>query len=332
MKIFLVSLIFFSIFLLLNYLIFLEEGELFKISSILTFLIILLASTFTFLFYKCVSNNFQETYKNINISKQNINQKIKQNIILLNSALESIKIMHIIKNDLKKIIFNKEKSLLNNKQVILILNDINNIIEKCTQLLGDIMSSMEKIRDANIQTNDIKEIIKSISDKTILLNEIVNTTHLLSLNASIEASKANTFGIGFSIIADEVGILAIKSRKTTEEISKYLSCSEKKFDKLLEQNEQFLTNIMVIFSDMYCSMDEIITKVKEVIELINKSHISVKSQDINISNLQKELNNVINTHGFYINKIKQIMLDINKYINNFTEINSLLNEIIKIKK
>ena len=61
------------------------------------------------------------------------------------------------------------------------------------------------------QVNDIRE--RSLRMETMLeeLTEIAGRTHLLSLNASIEAAHARQFGAGFAVVAGEVSKLADRS-------------------------------------------------------------------------------------------------------------------------
>jgi methyl-accepting chemotaxis protein len=55
-----------------------------------------------------------------------------------------------------------------------------------------------------------------------LINEISQETHILSLNAAIEASAAGEHGERFSVVADEVRRLAERSRESTESVRSLL--------------------------------------------------------------------------------------------------------------
>src|SRR5260370_23440400 len=81
---------------------------------------------------------------------------------------------------------------------------------------------MQQIR-AEVQT--ISKKIKSLGDRSLEISDIVNTiqdiaaqTHLLALNASIEAAGAGEAGLRFSVVADEVRKLAERATQATRDI------------------------------------------------------------------------------------------------------------------
>ena len=69
--------------------------------------------------------------------------------------------------------------------------------------------SVRTLADRGRQIARVVEIIDDISDRT----------HLVALNASIEASKAGPNGRAFAVLADEVRRLAERAQKATEEVT-----------------------------------------------------------------------------------------------------------------
>lgn len=72
------------------------------------------------------------------------------------------------------------------------------------------------------EVDDIRERSERMEDMLGELSEIAGRTHLLSLNASIEAAHARQFGAGFAVVAGEVSKLADRSTALSSTIQEQI--------------------------------------------------------------------------------------------------------------
>ncbi|MGN0692936.1 MAG: methyl-accepting chemotaxis protein [Oscillospiraceae bacterium] len=99
-----------------------------------------------------------------------------------------------------------------------------NVLDLAMRTKADVKLSgeqMEQLLQAMREMSDLSGEIGSINDA---VSDIAFQTHILALNASIEAAGAGAAGRGFAIVADEVGMLASKcadsASKTTSLIER----------------------------------------------------------------------------------------------------------------
>lgn len=89
--------------------------------------------------------------------------------------------------------------------------------------LNNLIASINEVRDfyASIKSDvgQLSESINNISDITNMISNIANKTRMLSLNASIEASRSGDNGRGFTAVAYEIRSLAENSKQLTNDIS-----------------------------------------------------------------------------------------------------------------
>lgn len=114
------------------------------------------------------------------------------------------------------------------------LDEISAVVAETTTDVQDLNEKQGSITTAAVEVNEkVKESLEIIS----LIQGIATQTNLLSLNASIEAARAGEAGKGFSVVADEVGKLAVSCNETSEHISRSLNEMRQVIEHILSRIE-----------------------------------------------------------------------------------------------
>ena len=143
----------------------------------------------------------------------------------------------------------------------------------CHHGMEAVSASIHIMEDIKGVTQDSASKILSLSEKAQkirdvlgIIKEIAGETHLLALNASIEASAAGEFGKRFGVVAAEVRRLAERTKTSAEEIKGVVS------------EIQVATNAAVL------STEQSVKNVEKGVEVVQKAGQSIES----ILNLTKE--------------------------------------------
>lgn len=129
--------------------------------------------------------------------------------------------------------------------------------DKALQAVTDTVQSINKIRDIireiEKRVKRLGERSQEISGVVNIINEIAERTHVLALNAGMQAAQAGEAGRGFMVVANEVQRLSESSRDATGQIS------------------QLVKNIQIDTADAVNTMNDVITQVVEGTQLAEEA-------------------------------------------------------------
>jgi methyl-accepting chemotaxis protein len=154
------------------------------------------------------SNEILSTSNNLNKASVDLSDSIKKQTSAIEKTLEQIQNMESVVEETRK----------NAAECTSVVGVLNDKTKEGNTTIDAMMISIEAIKKSSKNLEKISAIIKNISQKAGVINEIVSKTELLSLNASIEAARAGEFGKGFSVVAEEVGNLAKVSGDAAKDI------------------------------------------------------------------------------------------------------------------
>jgi methyl-accepting chemotaxis protein len=136
-----------------------------------------------------------------------------------------------------------------------------------TSTVDGIGEIRQTIHETEKRIKRLGERAQEISSIVDIINNIAERTHVLALNASMQAAAAGEAGRGFSVVADEVQRLAESSRNATSQIS------------------ALVKNIQVETNDTIATMDKTIGQVVEGSRLAERAGEQMKETQNTTANL-----------------------------------------------
>lgn len=255
----------------------------------------------------------QATGENVSSSANVLSISIKENQTALDEVSRAIENIAVGATDQAKDVNDVSygiqeivKDVDENKKKV---NSINNAAGETRKLIN---YGLEAVNNQNDKTNEnieafekVTDVVKTLADEIENIEKILSKitgiseqTNLLALNAAIEAARAGELGKGFSVVADEVRILAEESSVATEEISYIL--------------------------------EKININVKDAVEQINTANTiakeqkhSVESTSMTFKDITNEVESIIDSISLINESFEAIGDNTNKISNNIQDVSSI---------
>ncbi len=209
------------------------------------------------------------------------------------------------------------------------INTIENVTNK-EKLLSDDLLSLSKSGEESLNItikliDNISESTKIIINLINVINEVVEKTNVLAINAAIEASRAGEAGKGFKVVASEIKNLADITKVNSSEMTKSINNMIKNFNtssEMINQTGSFLKSIFIKIEDNSQNINNILDNVNSAYSLSN----NVKKSLDEINSLSEEIND---TSTVLLNETKSINSSFNN-ISKLSQDNQVrLSEIIE---
>jgi len=274
---------------------------------------ILVSSFFIFLLYRRIKKPFEEAINTIEkLADGHLEIKSDNNLSDRNDELGKLS------NAITKLSSNLIDAINNIINISLSINSSSTQLRATSDVLSsgasteaasieEITSSMEEMV-VNISTNsenamqtekfaykandsvkigngsalNALNIMKEITTKIKVVDEIAFQTNLLSLNAAVEAARAGEHGRGFAVVANEVRKLAENSKIAAKEI------------------ETLSTQAAQISNQASLELNAIVPVMEKTTELVSTISVSSKEQGLGaeqINNAILEINNSIQSNA-----------------------------------
>lgn len=246
-----------------------------------------------------------------------INQTISAKVNDFSIMLENLKdsVVHINENSKEALNLN----IKGNGNILDIEAKLNKNIES-THKLSDAIVELE---GRAVEIGTIIDVIKSITKQI----------NLLSLNASIEASRAGAHGKGFAVVSDEIRKLAEQSSNATSKIEEVINSLKISVEGArLNMNEvgNAVNTQKVLTDETKTRFDEIKMKIDLMTSKIN----SVNSDIHNITNFKEEIKTLVQKSAkeskSVYNETEKIVVSIKEQSNSMNNSNTIVEELLSL--
>ncbi|HEY9821481.1 MAG TPA: methyl-accepting chemotaxis protein [Candidatus Sericytochromatia bacterium] len=159
----------------------------------------------------------------------------------------------------------------------------------------NIFTLRETVSETAKKVKRLGESSQKISKVASLIDQIALQTNLLAINAGIEAARAGEEGLGFAVVAEEVGQLAARSAAATKEIEEIVNSIQQETASVVEAMELGTTQVVEgthLVEDAKESLSQILDVSRQIdalVQSISTATVSQAETSQAVTELMKEI-------------------------------------------
>ncbi len=264
----------------------------------LTAIFILIAMVVSFYLGRRVRQNLATLvarFKDLSLENKEISEKLFDYSLQVNdnanrqadSILETVSVLSEITAMAQKNAKSAALSSENLSSSQVIVQQGQSLVLEMNQSVSDVRESIDlilkQVEKSNLDIDGIIDILRLISEKTSVINDIVIQTKLLSFNASIEAARAGEAGKGFSVVANEIAKLALISGAAAQDIDETLNTNLKHVGKIAGEMKSSVNSLVDDCARRVNHGKVQAEKCRDILERIVKNVDSIRSSANQIS-------------------------------------------------
>lgn len=159
-----------------------------------------------------ISSNMDQTSKEI----ADVVEKLADSAVIQSQDTNaSVNMLQSNVEEIRSISLQESKNKVELEEAVHSIKDAFRTLDLTVDSLEGMLEKFESIKNKSFELKEKGTTIEEIAN---FVSGISYQTNLLALNASIEAARAGEMGKGFSVVADEVRILAEQSEKAARNI------------------------------------------------------------------------------------------------------------------
>ncbi|MBV7273806.1 methyl-accepting chemotaxis protein [Clostridium sp. PL3] len=204
------------------------------------------------------------------------------------------------------------------QEIVSMSEQINDIAIQSEQMALRAKEEMKKTQKLSIDTMDLNkklgmkaEEIEKIVDT---IKQITDQTNLLALNASIEAARAGEYGRGFSVVAEEIRILADNNISSTKMISELVSSIQSiilnTISSTIESGENIKQGTAIV-EDVHEQLRKIVDRINNINSRIENMASAAEEQSASTEELASTMESINDSNSKMALEVSSIVENVN---------------------
>ena len=160
-------------------------------------------------------------------------------------------------------------------------NTVLNSSSDMDSTVDSILNLRTTVSDTAKKMERLAESSQKISQAVSLIEEIALKTNVLAINAGAEADRAGEYGQGFSVVAEQVGVLAEQSKAAVKEISSVvmgIQAETKEVRQAMESGTTQVVNTTRLVENTKQNLTKVLEKSQTINQLMESISVSTESQ------------------------------------------------------
>jgi len=213
----------------------------------------------------------------------------------VDNVTRSLNTTQMAKLSASEIATNSQQVIQSSQLVAAKLSDsdrsIDAVMAKVSALQSTVANTAKRVKHLGESSQKITKAISTI-------NEIAIKTNFLAINATLEASRTGDMGIGFVMVAEEVGELASRSVAATKEVESLLMGIQSETNAVMMavesgSNQAAESNTLAIAAkDSLLQISQISQQIDELVASIADATISQVQTSEGVANLMKDISHI----------------------------------------
>ena len=194
-------------------------------------------------------------------------------------------------------------------------NTVVNSTNNMDSTVDSILNLRTTVNDTANKMQRLAESSQKISQAVSLIEEITLKTNVLAINAGAEADRAGEYGLGFSVVAEQVGALAEQSKAAIKEIASVVSAIQAETQDV-KQAMEFGTAQVIdttrLVENTKQSLAEVLQKsqtINRLMESISQSTVSQADTSQSVTNLMQKIAQLSETTSKSSAEVAQSMVE-----------------------